>query len=133
MPVAAAVTAYVRVGHAARATTPPAVHRPATSASSQHITTTGSLSHIAAQIFDGQYTCAANIITRESSWNVTAVNPSSGAYGLGQALPASKMAPYGSDWRTNPVTQLRWMHAYVTARYGGACAAWAFWQTHHWY
>ncbi|MFG3208029.1 NlpC/P60 family protein [Streptomyces sp. NPDC048192] len=95
--------------------------------------TAGSVRAAAAGVFGSQYACAAYIIARESAWKTTAANPASGAYGLAQALPGSKMARYGSDWRTNPVTQLRWMRAYVTTRYGGACAAWAFWQTHHWY
>lgn len=55
------------------------------------------------------------------------------SYGLGQANPGTKMRPYGKDWRTNGVTQLRWMRAYVNGRYGSSCAAWRFWQTHRWY
>ncbi|MFE5586630.1 transglycosylase SLT domain-containing protein [Kitasatospora sp. NPDC056531] len=73
------------------------------------------------------------IIFHESSWNVRATNPSSGAYGLGQALPASKMASAGSDWRTNPRTQIKWALNYMNTRYGSPNAAWAFWQVHHWY
>jgi hypothetical protein len=93
----------------------------------------GTPQQIAAAVFGPQYECAAQIITRESSWNPRALNAGSGAYGLGQALPASKMAPFGTDWATNPTTQLRWMHDYVQNRYGSACNAWAWWQTHHWY
>jgi cell wall-associated NlpC family hydrolase len=93
----------------------------------------GTPQQIAAAVFGPQYDCAARIITRESGWNPRAVNAGSGAYGLGQALPAAKMAPFGSDWATNPTTQLRWMRDYVQHRYGGACNAWAWWQTHHWY
>ena len=84
-------------------------------------------------MFGTGYGCAANIITRESGWNPHATNPSSGAYGLGQALPAGKMATAGPDWRDNPATQLAWMKTYVDTRYGGACPAWAWWQAHHWY
>ena len=94
---------------------------------------TGSVQQATANVFGPQYGCAAEIIARESSWNPHATNPSSGAYGLAQALPGSKMAAAGPDWATNPATQLAWMRDYVTARYGGACAAWAFWQAHHWY
>ncbi|MFC0439679.1 LysM peptidoglycan-binding domain-containing protein [Kutzneria buriramensis] len=94
---------------------------------------TGSVQQAAASVFGPQYGCAADIITRESSWNPHATNPTSGAYGLAQALPGSKMAAAGPDWATNPATQLAWMRSYVDARYGGACAAWAFWQAHHWY
>ncbi|GAA1973076.1 lytic transglycosylase domain-containing protein [Catenulispora subtropica] len=81
----------------------------------------------------GQYACFANIISRESSWNVHATNPSSGAYGLGQALPGDKMAPYGSDWRNSATIQIKWALAYMTGRYGSPCAAWTFWQNHSWY
>lgn len=73
------------------------------------------------------------IITRESSWDIFAVNPTSGAYGLPQALPAHKMASHGPDWMFNPVTQIRWAYDYMNARYGSPNAAWAFWQANHWY
>lgn len=72
------------------------------------------------------------IVTHESGWRVNATNPSSGAYGLPQSLPGSKMASAGSDWRTNPITQLKWMKNYV-GRYGGGPGAAAFWRAHHWY
>jgi hypothetical protein len=81
----------------------------------------------------GQYACFANIISRESSWDVHATNPSSGAYGLGQALPGDKMASYGSDWRNSATIQIKWALAYMTGRYGSPCAAWTFWQNHSWY
>lgn len=73
------------------------------------------------------------IVTHESGWRVNATNPGSGAYGLPQSLPGSKMASAGSDWRTNPVTQLKWMKGYVSSRYGGGPGAAAFWRAHHWY
>jgi hypothetical protein len=73
------------------------------------------------------------IISHESGWNVTATNPSSGSYGLGQALPASKMASAGADWRTNPTTQIKWAYNYMNTRYGSPNQAWDWWQTHHWY
>ncbi|NUP51457.1 MAG: lytic transglycosylase domain-containing protein [Catenulispora sp.] len=81
----------------------------------------------------GQYACFANIISRESSWNIHATNASSGAYGLPQALPGSKMAEYGSDWRNSATIQIKWALAYMTGRYGSPCAAWTFWQNHSWY
>lgn len=81
----------------------------------------------------GQYSCLSSVVERESGWNVYATNPSSGAYGLGQALPGSKMASYGSDWRTNGVTQIRWVIHYMNSRYGSPCDAWSFWQRAHWY
>lgn len=80
-----------------------------------------------------QYACLASLIQRESGWRVDATNPTSGAYGLPQALPGSKMATAGDDWRTNPVTQIRWMIRYVDARYGSACGAWRYWQKKGWY
>ncbi|MEU1615794.1 lytic transglycosylase domain-containing protein [Streptomyces sp. NPDC005722] len=80
-----------------------------------------------------QYQCFSNIVTRESGWNYTATNASSGAYGLVQALPGSKMASAGADWRTNPGTQLKWGLKYMNGRYGSPCGAWSFWQANHWY
>ncbi|UWE12501.1 lytic transglycosylase domain-containing protein [Actinacidiphila bryophytorum] len=81
----------------------------------------------------GQYACFSNIVTRESGWNYLATNSSSGAYGLVQALPGSKMASAGSDWRTNPATQIKWGLNYMNVRYGSPCDAWAYWQVHHSY
>jgi len=69
---------------------------------------------------------------RESGWSYTAANPS-GAYGIPQALPGSKMAVYGSDWQTNPATQIKWGLSYIKSRYGTPSAAWAFWQSNGWY
>jgi hypothetical protein len=89
---------------------------------------------IAEQIVpSSQFLCFSNIITRESSWNVHATNPSSGAYGLGQALPGYKMASMGADWRNSALIQIKWALSYMTGRYGSPCAAWAFWQAHNWY
>ena len=73
------------------------------------------------------------IINHESSWNPRAKNPSSDAYGIGQALPPSKMASFGSDYMSNPITQLKWMKSYVNGRYGGINEAYRFWQRNHWY
>ncbi|MEG3629573.1 aggregation-promoting factor C-terminal-like domain-containing protein [Streptomyces poriticola] len=81
----------------------------------------------------GQWQCFSNIVDHESSWNYKAVNPSSGAYGLFQALPAGKYASAGADWRTNPATQIKWGLNYMNDRYGSPCDAWAFWQANHWY
>lgn len=87
----------------------------------------------AAGIAASDYGCADAIIIKESGYNAYATNPSSGAYGLPQALPGSKMASAGPDWATNPITQLRWMAGYVVDRYGGFCPAWGFWQKNRWY
>ena len=80
-----------------------------------------------------QFAAFDKIISHESGWDYTATNASSGAYGLAQALPASKMASAGADWKTNPATQIKWGLNYMNERYGSPNAAWAFWQTHHWY
>jgi flagellar biosynthesis GTPase FlhF len=81
----------------------------------------------------GQYQCFSNIVDHESSWNHTATNPSSGAYGLVQAYPGSKMASAGDDWRTNPATQIKWGLNYMNDRYGSPCGAWDFWLANKWY
>jgi peptidoglycan hydrolase-like protein with peptidoglycan-binding domain len=82
---------------------------------------------------EDQYSCFNNIIMRESMWDVHATNPSSGAYGIPQALPGSKMATVASDWRTNPATQIIWAIKYMKDRYGSPCQAWGFKRAHGWY
>jgi hypothetical protein len=79
-----------------------------------------------------QYGCLDSIWTRESGWRVTAAN-ASGAYGIPQALPGSKMASAGPDWQTSATTQIKWGLGYIKGRYGTPCNAWAFWQAHNWY
>ncbi len=81
----------------------------------------------------GQFQCFSNIVNHESTWNYKATNASSGAYGLVQALPASKMSSAGADWRTNPATQIKWGLGYMNERYGSPCGAWDFWQANHYY
>ncbi|MGW0626984.1 aggregation-promoting factor C-terminal-like domain-containing protein [Streptomyces sp. NPDC002758] len=80
-----------------------------------------------------QYNAFSQIVEHESGWNPTATNASSGAYGLVQALPGAKMASAGSDWKTNPATQIKWGLDYMNSRYGSPVDAWNFWQTNHWY
>jgi len=87
----------------------------------------------ASMVPSGQFQCFSNIVDHESSWNYRAVNASSGAYGLFQALPGSKMSSVGSDWQTNPATQIKWGLNYMDSRYGSPCEAWSFWQANHWY
>ncbi|MET9478355.1 MULTISPECIES: transglycosylase SLT domain-containing protein [unclassified Streptomyces] len=82
---------------------------------------------------EAQFQCFSNIVSHESGWNPSATNASSGAYGLVQALPGSKMASAGADWKTNPSTQIKWGVDYMNSRYGSPCAAWTFWQANHWY
>ncbi|MBT2493418.1 transglycosylase SLT domain-containing protein [Streptomyces sp. ISL-96] len=80
-----------------------------------------------------QYACFDKIVEHESGWNPQASNASSGAYGLVQALPASKMSSAGADWKTNPATQIEWGLDYMNERYGSPCDAWSFWQSNGWY
>ncbi len=87
---------------------------------------------LAARGWSDQFGCLDNLWTRESGWRTTAAN-SSGAYGIPQALPGSKMASAGADWRTNPATQIRWGLGYISSRYGDPCGAWASFQSKGWY
>ncbi len=79
-----------------------------------------------------QFGCLDNIWSRESGWNYLAEN-ASGAYGIPQALPGSKMASAGADWQTNPATQIKWGLGYIKSKYGTPCGAWSFWQANGWY
>ena len=80
-----------------------------------------------------QFSCLNSLWQKESGWNYRATNPSSGAYGIPQSLPGSKMASAGSDWRTNPRTQIRWGVSYIKSRYGTPCGAWNHSKSHGWY
>jgi hypothetical protein len=80
-----------------------------------------------------QYSCLNSLWTKESHWNYKAHNYRSGAHGIAQALPAEKMSVVATDWRTNPVTQIRWGIRYITMRYDTPCKAWSKWKTHHYY
>ena len=86
-----------------------------------------------AGISSSDYGYVNYIIERESHWNPLAKNRSSGATGLCQALPGNKMASAGSDWATNPITQLRWCNGYAIGRYGSWAKAYQFWTQHHWW
>jgi hypothetical protein len=83
----------------------------------------------------GQFGCLDNLWNGESGWRYTASNGSSGAYGIPQSLPGSKMASAGADWQSNPVTQIRWGLQYIKSSYGTPCNAWNTWQgrSPHWY
>ncbi|WP_405596947.1 transglycosylase SLT domain-containing protein [Streptomyces sp. NBC_01410] len=96
---------------------------------------TGPAKAIAQQMIkdDAQFECFSNIVSHESGWDSNASNPSSGAYGLVQALPGSKMASAGADWKTNPKTQIEWGLDYMNERYGSPCGAWSAWQSQGWY
>ena len=80
-----------------------------------------------------QFTCLSSLWNAESGWKVTASNPSSGAYGIPQALPGSKMASAGPDWQTDATTQIRWGLDYIRGTYGSPCAAWDHEEADGWY
>jgi resuscitation-promoting factor RpfB len=80
-----------------------------------------------------QWTALNNIVMAESGWDDTAKNPSSGAYGIPQALPGSKMASAGANWQTSAATQIKWMLLYIQQRYGNPVSAWAFHLANGWY
>jgi Transglycosylase SLT domain len=79
-----------------------------------------------------QFPCLEKLWTKESGWSTSASNPS-GAYGIPQALPGDKMAVYGSDWRTNPATQIKWGLSYIKSRYSTPCGAWQHFLDTGWY
>ncbi|MHA6758978.1 aggregation-promoting factor C-terminal-like domain-containing protein [Streptacidiphilus sp. PAMC 29251] len=127
---AAADRAAAQKAAAARA----AADQQAASRSETRSTLSGSPQAIAAQIVPAdQLASFSEIISHESGWDVHATNASSGAYGLAQALPGSKMASAGSDWQDSAATQIRWALGYMNDRYGSPNAAWQFWQANNWY
>jgi nucleoid-associated protein YgaU len=80
-----------------------------------------------------QMPCLDKLWDKESGWNHRASNSSSGAYGIPQALPGSKMGSVADDWETNPATQIKWGLGYIEDRYGTPCKAWAHSQETGWY
>jgi len=82
---------------------------------------------------DDQFGCLVALWDRESGWNSQAYNASSGAYGIPQALPGSKMATAGADWQTNAATQISWGLGYIAGRYGNPCGAWSHSESVGWY
>jgi hypothetical protein len=82
---------------------------------------------------DDQFACLVALWNKESGWRVNAYNASSGAYGIPQALPGTKMATAGADWETNPATQITWGLGYIGGRYGTPCGAWDHSQRTGWY
>ncbi|WP_051941322.1 aggregation-promoting factor C-terminal-like domain-containing protein [Phaeacidiphilus oryzae] len=123
--------------HAAAAAAPAATASTGVSTRAVSATTSapsGSPQQIAAQLVPAdQLASFEQIISHESGWNVHATNASSGAYGLGQALPGSKMASAGADWQNSAATQIKWALSYMNDRYGSPNAAWASWQANGWY
>ena len=104
-----------------------------------HIPTRAKARKVAAQIAASehgwggdQFSCLNSLWNKESGWNYKAYNPS-GATGIPQALPGSKMASFGTDWATNATTQIRWGLDYISRAYGTPCAAWGHSQSVNWY
>ena len=108
------------------------------SAPTAPVPTAGTARAIARQLIgsygwgDAQYNCLDALWTNESHWNVHAENPS-GAYGIPQALPGSKMSTAGPDWQDNATTQIKWGLGYISSRYGTPCGAWSYWEANGWY
>jgi hypothetical protein len=82
---------------------------------------------------DDQFACLDSLWTKESGWNYQASNASSGAYGIPQSLPGSKMSTVADDWETNATTQVTWGLDYISRAYGTPCAAWGHSQSVNWY
>lgn len=80
-----------------------------------------------------QFRCLDNLWQKESGWSYTAYNASSGATGIPQSLPGSKMATAGADWQTNATTQITWGLGYIKSAYGTPCSAWSHSQSMNWY
>ncbi len=113
---------------------------PATpAAAAQPVTASGSPQQIAQGMLGSygwsasQFSCLQPLWNAESGWNVSASNVSSGAYGIPQALPGSKMASAGADWQTDAATQIRWGLGYIRSVYGSPCAAWSHEEAYGWY
>jgi hypothetical protein len=83
--------------------------------------------------WSGQFSCLDALWELESGWNAYAENPSSGAYGIPQAMPGSKMASAGPDWQSDAATQIRWGLTYIRSLYGSPCAAWSHEEATGWY
>jgi hypothetical protein len=125
---AAAKAAAANAAAANAAATPAAA--PASSGSPQQIAESMLASYGWSQ---SQFSCLDPLWNEESGWNVYAANPSSGAYGIPQALPGSRMATAGPDWESDATTQIRWGLNYIQSTYGSPCSAWAHEQADGWY
>ena len=109
----------------------PALAQSGTSAAEAQATARGMLA--ARGWGDDQFSCLVSLWNKESGWNYQAYNRSSGATGIPQALPGSKMASAGADWQTNPATLISWGLGYISGRYGTPCGAWSQSQSVGWY
>ena len=113
--------------------------QPAPSAPAAAMVASGSPQQIAQAMLasfgwsSGQFSCLDPLWAHESGWSVTAYNAGSGAYGIPQALPGSRMASAGPAWQTNAATQIRWGLEYIKGTYGSPCGAWDHEQATGWY
>jgi hypothetical protein len=103
-----------------------------------YVTPSGTAQAYAAQLVasrgwaSSEFGCLVNLWNRESGWNTHAANPS-GAYGIPQALPGSKMAIAGGDWQNDYKVQISWGLSYISGSYGSPCGAWAHSESYNWY
>ena len=137
---AARAAAQQAAAQQAQQTQPTQPAQPAQTAQATAVTTpSGSPQQVAEQMLGqfgwstSQFSCLQPLWAQESGWSVTAQNPSSGAYGIPQALPGSKMASAGGDWATNAATQISWGLSYIKNTYGSPCGAWDHEQADGWY
>ena len=135
---AAAVRAAARQAAAQAAAEQAAATPPAVQQVTVQQVPAGAPQQIAAQMlaqygWAGQFSCLDSLWQQESGWNVYAENPTSGAYGIPQALPGAKMASAGSDWQSDAATQIRWGLGYIQGSYGSPCAAWGHEEAYGWY
>ncbi len=128
---AAARAAHQQQQAAAGPATPAAAAQPATASGSPQQIAQGMLGSYGWSA--SQFSCLQPLWNAESGWNVSASNTSSGAYGIPQALPGSKMASAGADWQTDAATQIRWGLGYIRSVYGSPCGAWSHEQAYGWY
>ena len=120
----AAATSSSSTASAAAPAAPAAAPGTAQAWAQQYLTTLG--------MGSDQYSCLVSLWNRESGWNTHAQNPS-GAYGIPQALPGSKMSSAGPDWQNSYETQIKWGMGYIDGRYSNPCGAWAQSQSTGWY
>jgi hypothetical protein len=135
---AAAVAACTAAGYASMAAAHPARHPAHPAAAPQTATVSANVAlgrqMAAAHGWTGtQWACLDELWTRESGWRMVWNTAGSGAYGIPQALPASKMAAAGADYMTDPATQIRWGLGYINGRYGDPCTAWSHETSAGWY
>jgi hypothetical protein len=136
---ATAVKAAAAKAAAAKAAAAKAAAQTQTVAAQRAAEPSGSPQQVAEQMLrqfgwsSSQFSCLEPLWEHESGWSVTAENPSSGAYGIPQALSGSLMASAGPDWQTDAVTQIHWGLTYIQGRYGSPCGAWAHEEADNWY